>query len=81
MIEGDSVHITVADTGCGFGNDNPDRIFKPFVTTKRHGLGLGLSISRSIVETHGGRIWAENNANGGATMHMELPIATRSKVA
>ncbi|HEX5047308.1 MAG TPA: ATP-binding protein [Gammaproteobacteria bacterium] len=81
VIEGDLVHITVADTGCGLGNDNPDRIFKPFVTTKRHGLGLGLSISRSIVETHGGRIWAENNVNGGATMHMELPIATRSKVA
>jgi signal transduction histidine kinase/ABC-type uncharacterized transport system substrate-binding protein len=80
-LEDDRVHVTVADSGTGFGSDNPDRIFKPFVTTKRHGLGLGLSISRSIVETHGGRIWAENNANGGATLHLELPIATRSKVA
>jgi signal transduction histidine kinase len=74
--EGDRVHITVADTGCGFGSDNPESIFKPFVTTKRHGLGLGLSISRSIVETHGGRIWAENNSNGGATVHVTLPITT-----
>jgi PAS domain S-box-containing protein len=77
----DRVRLTVADSGCGFGAQNPDRIFKPFVTTKRNGLGLGLSISRSIVETHGGRIWAENNASGGASLHMEFPAATRSKVA
>ncbi|HET8698806.1 MAG TPA: ATP-binding protein [Gammaproteobacteria bacterium] len=75
-IEGERVHVTVADTGYGFANSDPDIIFKPFVTTKRHGLGLGLSISRSIVETHGGRIWAENNSNGGATLHVTLPITT-----
>ena len=74
-LEAERVHLRVADTGCGFGDRNPDSIFKPFVTTKRNGLGLGLSISRSIVEAHGGRIWAENNSNGGATLHMVLPVA------
>ncbi|HET7134041.1 MAG TPA: ATP-binding protein [Gammaproteobacteria bacterium] len=73
-IEDGCVHVTVADTGSGFGGGNPDSIFKPFVTTKRQGLGLGLSISRSIVEAHGGRIWAERNSSGGATLHIELPI-------
>jgi PAS domain S-box-containing protein len=72
----DRVRLSVADNGCGFGTQNPDRIFKPFVTTKRHGLGLGLSISRSIVESHGGRIWAESNPSGGATLFMELPTTT-----
>ena len=77
----DRVHLVVSDSGCGFGTQNPDRIFKPFVTTKRNGLGLGLSISKSIVETHGGRIWAENNPDGGAALHLELPATTQSKVA
>jgi two-component system sensor kinase FixL len=53
-----------------------DTIFKPFYTSKPHGLGLGLSISRSIVELHGGRLWAENNTDRGATFYVTLP--TRS---
>ena len=75
------VRISVSDNGCGFADDNPEHLFKPFVTTKRSGLGLGLSISRSIVDAHGGRIWAENNRDGGATFHIDLAVAAAEQVA
>jgi len=68
-----TVEFSVADTGKGIPPENLDRIFEPFVTTKSHGLGLGLAICRSIVEAHGGRLWATNNAVRGATLHCELP--------
>ncbi|CDY76340.1 Signal transduction histidine kinase [Caballeronia glathei] len=67
------VRIAVRDRGPGLTSDRLEQIFKPFYTSKRDGLGLGLSISRSIVEMHGGRIWAENNADCGATFHFTLP--------
>jgi PAS domain S-box-containing protein len=69
------VRISVTDNGCGFAEHNPEQLFKPFVTTKRSGLGLGLSISRSIIDAHGGRIWAENNRDAGATFHVDLAVA------
>jgi signal transduction histidine kinase len=69
------IRISVSDNGCGFSDNNPEHLFKPFVTTKRSGLGLGLSISRSIVDAHGGRIWAENNRDAGATFHIDLTVA------
>ena len=78
------VRISVSDNGCGFADGNPEHLFKPFVTTKRSGLGLGLSISRSIIEAHGGRIWAENNRDAGATFHVDLAVAAatdRERVA
>ena len=68
-----TVEFSVADTGKGIPPEDLDRIFEPFVTTKSHGLGLGLAICRSIVEAHGGRLWATNNAVRGATLHCELP--------
>jgi PAS domain S-box-containing protein len=71
-----NVEFSIADRGAGIPLADLEQIFEPFVTTKSHGLGLGLAICRSIVESHGGRLWATNNADRGATLHCELP-ATR----
>jgi two-component system sensor kinase FixL len=68
-----NIEFSVADNGAGIPSADLDRIFEPFVTTKAHGLGLGLAICRSIVEAHGGRLWATNNEGRGATLHCELP--------
>ena len=68
-----NVEITVADRGSGISEDQLAGVFEPFVTTKPHGMGLGLAICRTIVESHGGRIWATNNTDQGATLHFELP--------
>jgi two-component system sensor kinase FixL len=56
---------SVADTGTGINPEVSDQLFRPFVTTKRQGMGIGLSISRTIIESHGGRIWIESNPGGG----------------
>ena len=69
-----SVHFAVRDRGTGIPPALLEHLFEPFVTTKAEGLGLGLSISRTIITAHGGRIWAENNADRGATMHCLLPV-------
>jgi two-component system sensor kinase FixL len=70
-----NVQISVRDCGTGIPPDLVDRLFEPFVTTKPQGLGLGLSISRTIVAAHGGRLWAQNNTDRGATVHCLLVAA------
>jgi two-component system sensor kinase FixL len=72
------VRVSVADTGTGLTQDVAQRLFQPFVSTKAEGMGVGLSISRTIIEAHGGRIWAETNAAGGTIFHFTLRAAPRS---
>jgi two-component system sensor kinase FixL len=71
----DMIEIEVSDTGSGFQDGVLPNLFQSFFTTKTTGMGVGLSISRSIIEAHGGRMWAENNAAGGATFRFTLPAA------
>ncbi len=79
-LDGPNVLIEVTDTGTGIDPDKLERIFEPFVTSKRDGLGMGLAICRSIIDRHGGKIWAENNPDGGmATFSITLPAAIASK--
>jgi two-component system sensor kinase FixL len=69
--------VSVRDRGTGLGADKLDKIFQPFYTTKRDGLGMGLSISRSIIEDHGGLLWVENNPDRGATFCFMVPVGER----
>ena len=70
---GGTIELTVEDTGEGLGADGGERIFELFFTTKADGLGMGLSISRTIIEDHGGRLWASPHPGGGAIFHVTLP--------
>jgi two-component system, LuxR family, sensor kinase FixL len=74
-----TVRVAVRDRGPGLSSDLLAMVFKPFFTSKSEGLGLGLSISRSIIEMHGGRLWAENNPDQGATFYFTLPIAEATR--
>ena len=70
--------VSVRDTGIGLREGAEDLVFEPFYTTKPTGIGMGLAIVRSIVDAHGGSIWAQNNATGGASFSFSLPIAGES---
>ena len=70
----DTIIVTVKDSGCGIPAQNIPKLFTHFFTSKPDGLGMGLSISRSIVEAHGGRLDVENNLNRGATFYFTLPV-------
>ncbi|MDT4737113.1 ATP-binding protein [Bradyrhizobium sp. WYCCWR 12699] len=75
LAEGNLALVSVADAGDGILAERVTEIFKPFFTTKAQGMGIGLSIAHTIVEAHGGRIWAENAPSGGAVFHVALPLA------
>jgi signal transduction histidine kinase len=71
--EAGQVRVTVSDTGVGLPADKLEEIFTPFYTTKAEGTGMGLAISRSIIEAHGGKLWAAHNDGRGASFHFTLP--------
>jgi|GEM_PF-1351809 len=74
----EGVLVAVEDTGVGLAQESLEKVFDPFYTTKEHGLGMGLSICRSIIEAHGGRLWATPNAGPGATFEFVLPASLES---
>jgi two-component system sensor kinase FixL len=76
-----SIELTVEDSGKGITEGDLHRIFEPFFTTKPGGLGMGLSISQSIVRAHGGRLWAANSAGGGVIFSCVLPVAQQAAPA
>jgi C4-dicarboxylate-specific signal transduction histidine kinase len=73
LLENEDILVSVSDTGVGLPPQQADQIFNAFFTTKLHGTGMGLRISGTIVESHGGRLWAEDNSPRGATFHFTLP--------
>jgi two-component system, LuxR family, sensor kinase FixL len=75
-VNDDMIEVSVSDTGHGFADEVEKNLFQTFFTTKGTGMGVGLSISRSIIEAHGGRMWAESNQAGGATFRFTLPAAS-----
>ncbi len=76
LADGPEVHISVADAGTGAAPEAAEKLFRPFYTTREDGMGLGLSISRSIAEAHGGRLWFTPNSHAGVTFHIALPVDT-----
>ena len=77
--ENEQLMVSVSDTGVGLPPQQAEQIFNAFVTTKRHGTGMGLSISRSIVESHSGRLWAADNSPRGASFHLILPAKVEAR--
>jgi two-component system sensor kinase FixL len=71
--EEQSIEISVTDGGPGVAPEMTSKVFEPLFTTKTSGMGMGLAVSRTIIEAHGGRLWVENNAEGGATFRVALP--------
>lgn len=77
----DMIEVIVSDTGPGVAPEVADQLFQPFITTKSQGMGVGLSISRTIIEAHGGRIWVEPNADGGADFHFTIKGARMEELS
>ena len=76
---GSAVTVSVIDVGAGVPKEKMEQIFEPFVSTKEKGMGLGLSVCRSIITAHHGKLWASNNADRGATFHFTLPVDVSEK--
>jgi signal transduction histidine kinase len=77
--EKEEVLVSVSDTGVGLPPEQTEQIFNAFFTTKPHGTGMGLRISRSIIESHSGRLWAADNSPRGASFHFALPTKIEAK--
>jgi signal transduction histidine kinase len=77
--ESDTIIVSVRDLGRGIEKEDFEKVFEPFYTTKSGGLGMGLPINKRIIEAHDGRLWAENNPDGGVTFSFTLPIGNRGK--
>src|SRR5262249_51891600 len=75
MLDPSDLLILIEDTGTGIDPQHADRIFDAFFTTKAHGMGMGLAICRSIIEAHGGRLWASPGRTHGTSFYLTLPIA------
>ena len=71
--DADNLRVCISDTGKGFGDEEKANLFKPFFTTKKEGMGMGLSVTRTIIKSHGGVIWAQNNKDAGASFFITLP--------
>jgi two-component system, LuxR family, sensor kinase FixL len=80
-LDHETVRVDVSDTGSGIAPEIADQLFQPFVTTKRQGMGVGLSISRTIVESHGGRLWAESNTSDGTVFRLTLKTIEGKDIA
>jgi len=79
-VPGDRVQVSVRDTGCGFAAGEIGQVFQPFYTTKEKGVGLGLAVSRSLVETHGGELSAATNPDRGACFNLTLPLGPEGQL-
>jgi signal transduction histidine kinase len=80
-VDSDRLQVSVSDTGVGLAPQQADQIFNAFFTTKVHGTGIGLRISRTIVESHGGRLWASDNSPRGASFCFTLPIKADAHIS
>ncbi|HUN44866.1 MAG TPA: ATP-binding protein, partial [Stellaceae bacterium] len=81
VVDGGMVEVSVADSGLGLAEEVASRLFQPFTTTKVGGMGVGLSICRTIVQAHGGSIWTEANPEGGTIFRFTIPIAPAAPAA
>jgi two-component system sensor kinase FixL len=79
-VDNEMVQVSVADTGSGLAPEVASQLFQPFVTTKQHGMGVGLSICRTIAESHGGKIWVEANPGGGTVFRFTLRGVRKEEV-